>query len=317
MIGLIIQLITTTSKLTNELIRPGDSIPLLDDDKKPKGAEALPRLRDPKQSVRLARLEWHRAAVLAGAMFNNGFRSQYLATVAEGMSKDSAAIIDKYVRPSDRSVMQGEPAKTDPKDAKEFEEIADEFLTEAAEIAARIERPIWKNMALARTAIQASESEQYDRAFSIARSIENAEARAQALLLVAESQCRHQQAEQATRTYSEVAEAVARVDQGGLRKVLTGFLVDSLISTGRFEDARACLVLYPTEPDRFVALGAVAESQGRRGSPDAARAWIAHEVPEAYRSALYRRVNNGILISIQNNRNQTYRDREPLTVPGR
>ena len=60
---------------------------------------------------------------------------------------------------------------------------------------------------------------------------------------------------------------------------ITGYLVDSLISTGRFEDARACLVLYPTEAERFVALGAIAESQGRRGSADAARDWIARDVP--------------------------------------
>ena len=97
--------------------------------------------------------------------------------------------------------------------------------------------PIWKNTALERTAINAGESQQYPRAFSIARSIQNAEAQVPALILVAESQCRHRQVVEATKTYAEVAEAVARVEQDGLRGVLTGYLVDSLISTGRFEDA--------------------------------------------------------------------------------
>ena len=140
------------------------------------------------------------------------------------------------------------------------------------QVCQEIERPIWKNTALERTAINAGESRQYPRAFSIARSIQNAEARSQALILVAESQCRHSPPEEATKTYAEVAEAVARVDQDGLRGVLTGYLVDSLISTGRFEDARACLVLYPTASERFVAMGAIAESEARRGSAERARA---------------------------------------------
>ncbi len=44
---------------------------------------------------------------------------------------------------------------------------------------------------------------------------------------------------------------MARVEQDGLRGVLTGYLVDSLISTGRFEDARACLVIYPTASESW------------------------------------------------------------------
>ena len=129
-------------------------------------------------------------------------------------------------------------------------------------------------------------------------------------ILVAESQCRHSQAEQATKTYAEVAEAVARVEQDGLRGVLTGYLVDSLISTGRFEDARACLVLYPTESERFVAMGAIAESEGRRGSAERAREWIARDAPPAYRPALYRRVNSGVLAAIGNSRQSLFSGRD-------
>ncbi len=151
----------------------------------------------------------------------------------------------------------------------------------------------------------------------MAQSIENAEARSQASILVAESECRHNKADLATRTYSGAAEAVARVEQMGLRGVLNGFLVDSLISTGRFDDARACLVLYPTESERFVAMGAIAEAEGRRGSAEKARNWIAREAPPAYRSALYRRVNTGVLAAISNERQNQYTSRSPAANIGR
>src|SRR5262249_30747885 len=152
-----------------------------------------------------------------------------------------------------------------PEEVKEFASGADGLLVEAERLAQHIERPIWRNLALVRIAISAGESQQYSRGVAIAESIGNAEARAQALILVAEAQCRHGQANEANRTYSGAAEAVSKVERTGLRGVLTGYLVDSLISTGRFEDARACLVLYPTRSERFVALGAIVESQGKRG----------------------------------------------------
>ena len=46
-------------------------------------------------------------------------------------------------------------------------------------------------------------------------------------------------------SYEEAAKAVATVQQDGLRGVLAGFVVDSLIASGRFQDARKCIVLYP------------------------------------------------------------------------
>src|SRR5271166_6192478 len=96
----------------------------------------------------------------------------------------------------------------------------------------------------------------------------------------------------------------------GLRGVLTGYLVDSLISTGRFEDARACLVLYPTASERFVAMGAIAESEARRGSAARAREWIARDAPESYRPSLYRRVNSGALAKIGTSRQSASSGRE-------
>ena len=199
---------------------------------------------------------------------------------------------------------------------KDYEKTADDFLVEATRIAAEIERPIWRNLAFVRTAVVAGESNQFDRAVQIARDIENPEARAQGFLLVAESLARARKDEAATEGYSQVAQAIARVRQDGLRGVLTGFLVDSLISTGRFEDARASLVLYPTESERFVALEAIAEQQGRRGSAGDAREWIAREAPPEYRAALYRRVNNGLLAAVRNERSNMFGGgREGLAAP--
>ncbi len=162
-----------------------------------------------------------------------------------------------------------------------------------------------------RIALSASDSRQYNRGVEISRTIENAESRSEALLLLAEAQCRAGQDEAATPTFQAAAEAVASIPQDGLRGVMTGFLIDSLISVGRFEDARACIVIYPEESERFVALGAIAEAQGRRGQADSARRWIATEAPPAYRSALYRRVVIGVLTAVETARSKEFLG-EPL-----
>jgi hypothetical protein len=134
------------------------------------------------------------------------------------------------------------------------------------------------------------------------------------MLLLAESQCRHLRNDDATPAYEAAAKAVASVQQEGLRGVLAGFLVDSLISTGRFEDARACVVLYPEESEKFVALGAIAESQGRRGSAESAKRWIATDVPAEYRPTLYRRVATGVLSAIEANRSKESLRSEPAPL---
>jgi hypothetical protein len=145
----------------------------------------------------------------------------------------------------------------------------------------------------------------------LSRGIDNAESRAEAMLLLAESQCRHGHNDAATPAYEAAARAVASIQQEGLRGVLAGFLVDSLIAVGRFDDARACVVCYPEESEKFVALGAIAESQGRRGGAEAARRWIASEVPPQYRPTLYRRVTTGILAAVEQNRSRESLRSEP------
>jgi hypothetical protein len=173
-------------------------------------------------------------------------------------------------------------------------------------VATKIDRLIWRNRAMVRIALSASDSRQFSRGVELSKTIDNAESRCEALLLLAEAMCRpeHSHPAAATAAYQATAEAVASIPQAGLRGVMTGFLVDSLISSGRFDDARACIVIYPEESERFVALGSIAESQGRRGLADSARQWIATEAPEAYRSALYRRVSMGVMYAIENQRSK-------------
>lgn len=219
--------------------------------------------------------------------------------------------------------------------------LADQILVDSWNVARQVDRLIWKNRAMVRITLAASDSQQFRRGFELARTIENAESRAEAMLLLADAECRRSLDEAAVRvdtlsgfaggaamremkrpdwttrmyerlsaiatpTYQAAAEAIASIPQDGLRGVMTGFLVDNLIAAGRFDDARACAGLYPEESERFVALGAIAEAQGRRGMANSARKWIASEAPDAYRPALYRRVVTGELWAVENERSKEY-----------
>jgi hypothetical protein len=314
---MIIELITRTSAFTEAIYIEGrNRATLIEDQNAP--AEPLPQRKlDPRLAVRLVRLEWRRAAVLARQIINPTFRSEYLERVAETVSRDSGRIID-YIHPTSTTEIEGEPRapKLGEQEIKDLEKSADDFLVEATGIAQEIERPIWKSFALERIAVNAGQSQQFARAYEVANSIQNAERRAQTLILVAEEQCQYKREDEATRTYQAAAQAVSCMDQAALRGVVNGFLVDSLISHGRFEDARACLALYPTESQQFVGLGAVAEGQGARGDAQAARAWIDRDVPAEYRPALYRRVNAGVMAAINKNRQNLYLGESPARAIG-
>jgi hypothetical protein len=311
---LIIEMINATGLLTETLIREGRTQPSLLEPSETR-PEPLARKLDAKLSLRLAKLEWQRGAYMAQRIQNPTYRSEYLDRVVEGLGKDSARIVDQVRPPAEGT--DGNTVAREESENEEYRKGADDFLVEATKIAADIERPIWRNLAFVRTAVVAGESKQFSRAVTVAREIENPEARAQGFLLVAESQARAREDKAANESYTEVANAIARVSQTGLRGVLTGFLVDSLISTGRFEDARASLVLYPTESERFVALEAIAENQGRRGSAADAREWISRDAPPEYRPALYRRVNNGLLAAVRTERSTLFGGgREGQTPPG-
>ncbi|AMV38023.1 hypothetical protein [Planctomyces sp. SH-PL62] len=300
---LVISIVTVSGLLSDSVIReakpqislfPGEA-----------GDGKTPARMPADVAIRLARLEWRRAVHMAGRIRNPTYRSEYLDRAIENMAAGSAMISMEYAQPrSERTV------KATEEELAAFAAQADEILVEGAELAQKIERPIWKNRAMERLAIAAGESGQDERATEIANRIRNAEARARALVLVAEFQARKGRNDDATRSFNLAAEAVASIEQRGLRGVLTGILVDSLVSTGRFEDARASLALYASDAERFVAMGAIAESFGVRRMRDEAREWIQTDVPAEYRSTLFRRLNNGLLRAISEDRAREFQDRD-------
>lgn len=293
---LIISIVTTTGLLAETLLREAKPQTLLFEDFNDGGA---PGRLQPDTAIRFARLEWRRSAYMASLIRNPTYRSEYLERSVENMADGSAVIALEYAGPTSAGGPEGAPSD---EEIADFKKQADEILSEAVSFAQRIERPIWKNRAMESIATAAGQSDQNDRADEIAGAIQNAEARARALVLVAEFQARRNQNTAATRTYNRAAEAVASIPDHGLRGVLSGILVDSLISTGRFDDARACVALYPTDSQKFVAMGAIAESLGSRRMNDEARRWIDNEVPAEYRSTLYRRLSNGMLRAITEER---------------
>ena len=246
--------------------------------------------------------------------------------VAESEASGSASIANEFVKPAETESLADRPAPAARPDRgkpptldervrarqaanEKFKKLADAILVDSFDDARKIDRLIWKYRAMVRIALLAADSQQYARGIELSRGIENAESRTEAMLLLAESKCRKNQKdlnELATVPYEQAARAAASIHQEGLRGVLAGFLVDSMISTGRFEDARASVVIYPELSQRLVALGAVAEAQGRRGAAESAREWIAARFPEQYRPTLYRRVTTGVLWAIEQNRSKEF-----------
>jgi hypothetical protein len=109
----------------------------------------------------------------------------------------------------------------------------------------------------------------------------------------------------ATVVYHEAARSIAAVELTDLRAVSARLLTESLINVGRFEDARAATSLLADQGHRFSALGDIAESQGRRGLADSALRWIERDAPPGQRAALYRRLEEGILATVDQIRTQS------------
>ncbi len=327
----LIAIVTSMASLTDAMLLQGrqvlnESVGLDPDSARP---EALPKGSDPTVLIRTCRLEWKRAYYLAGIIGNPTYRNEMLYRVAESMASGSASVANYVSAPiadpsklppaaaaPPKPAVTPEPAraaqaKPKPADNDTFKKTADDILVDSFDVAKKIDRLIWKYRAMVRIALLAADSEQYSRGFELSRGIENGESRAEAMLLLAEAQTRSNQNDAATASYAAAAQAVSTVTQDGLRGVLAGFVVDSLIASGRFEDARACIVLYPRQDQQLVALGAIAESQGRRGSGESARLWIAG-LPEEFRPTLYRRVATGVLSAIEQNRSKEFDPASPL-----
>ena len=334
----LIAIVTSLTFLTDGLLRlgrePREKLAQMDPDIA--GPEALPKKVDANVLIRLARLEWKRAVYLASIIDNPTYRNEMLYKVSESEASGSASIANDYSSAAELgSLADRVPADDKTKDVKRpslddqandadatkasFKKLADDILVDSFEDAKKIDRLIWKYRAMVRIALAAADSRQYERGIELSRGINNGESRSEAMLLLAESMCRKNQedlSERASVAYEEAAAAVASVRQEGLRGVLVGFLVDSLIATGRFADARACSQLYPDPAQALVALGSVAESQGRRGLAEEARRWIAAEIPPQQRAMLYRRVTIGALTAIEQNRSKEF-NLQDAAVPAR
>jgi len=379
----LIAIVTSLNTLIPVLLRVGlEDTPRRDSDQI--GQNAAPQPMDAATVVRLARLEWKRAAHLAANIGNPTYRNEMLYRVAESEAAGSKAIADAFAQPPEAPISFGNlpqaPAADDPRNEK-FRQLADEILVESFDVAKQIDRLVWKFRAMVQVALQAANSQQFTRGVELALQIDNAKSRAEALLLLADPMCRRERSvslklekplpkddrgnvsfkfpprlasriefqgggdfdwtrsgdprrlilkgfitkaefdqlnallddkvyhralaelyrlynedqDKATPVFQDAAKATASIQAGGLRGVVTGLLVDGLTTAGRFDDARACTVIYAQESDRFVALGDIAYAQARRGAADAARRWIAQEAPEDYRANFYRRVSDGEL----------------------
>jgi hypothetical protein len=265
----------------------------------PEVAEALPPPTskvDRDTLIKRARHEWERAAFLAFRITNPTYRNELMYRVVDGESYGSQTIAREFPSAGSRAGIK--------EAAESYDTIADRILDRSADEAVRIERPVWRDRALVEISVNAAGGRRFVRALRIARLIPQPEVRTDALVRIAEIQARGDHPDEATATYEEAARAVASIPLDDPRAVLAGVLIDNLISVGRFDDARASVVLYPDTPRRLIALGAVAESQGRRGAAEEARKWIGRDVPEQYRSVLYRRVADGIIEAVEQNRSR-------------
>lgn len=261
--------------------------------------DAAPRRLDRVALIRKAQADWRRAAELARVIENPTYRSQILFLVADSMAGGSQGIVSDFPKMDGLSSRESTTGLD-----RSYEGLPDRILQDAALVAVEIDRPVWHDRALVAVAAAAAQSRQFGRAVSVARLIPQPEVRTDGLLKVAEAQARLNDPDGATATYKEAALAVASIPLADPRAVLAGVLIDSLISVGRFDDARASVPLYADEARRLIALEAIAESMGRRGQARAALAWINKDILPEFRSQLYRRVSNGVIGAIEYNRNR-------------
>ncbi len=255
----------------------------------PPARPGLQRFKDMQQGNDL----FQRAGELATRIIQPAYQAEKIFSVVERQALGSQTIAQEVVN-------RGPEARADLEEIfPELQNLVDRMFLQAAELSWRIQRPAWRDQGLLAVTSAAATSRQSDRALEFARSIPSPVVRSEAFIRLAEAEARRGIPERTTLAYSESASAIASVPIEDLRATLTNVLVDSLVSAGRFKDARACIDLYPNESRKLSALGAIAESQGRRGLGDDARSWIAQEIRPEHRSLLYRRVNDGVLNSLE------------------
>ena len=249
--------------------------------------------------LQVALPEWELAIDLARRVEDSSARSEAFFRIIESEAFSSQRIITDPIR-SNSFRNRPDPATMAP----EIRSFSDHLLTMSAQHASLIQRPIWRNYANYSIVSNAAASGQFVRGFEIARGVDQPEARTNVLIRLAEGQAINGQQAEATAAYAEAARAVAMIPQVDPRETLVGVLVDSLTSFGRFDDARNCIRMYVTPANQILAYSAIAESQGRRGLADSARKWIATEIGPEHQPLMYRKVNDGVLASIEQNRSK-------------
>ena len=258
----------------------------------------------PSGDDRVDRLEqalaaFNRAAELSALIERPSYRAEAIYFAAEQQAQGGQSI--GFVVTRDPGRLEGDDAALEA-----FERLTSQYIDGAAEWARRIDIPVWRDVALASVATASANADAFEAAARVARSIPGLEIRFEALVTVAEAEARRGSSQHATDVYAEAARTVASIPIADLRGTLTDVLIESLITSGRFPDARRCIVLYSDDVDRLEALGAVAESMGARGLSDEARDWIRREGPSASRDQLFRRVNQGVLSTLQRYGNDSY-----------
>ncbi len=232
---------------------------------------------------------------LAGQVGSSNLRSELFFQIVDNESRASETIaLAGIATEGRRSDLQGLESM--------IARMADRTLVLAANTSAKIAKPIWRDRSMVSIAIAAAASDQFDRGIQVSRGIPQPEYRSDALTRIAEAQARRNLGPEATRTYTEAAHAVASIPLEDPRSILTGVLIDSLISVGRFDDARACVPFFPDDVRKLNALGTIAESQGERRLASSALAWIERDAPPAIRDELKVRVGDGVLKAFENTR---------------
>lgn len=237
------------------------------------------------------------AGQLAQLLRSPTSRSELMDEVAEAWGVRAQSVATEVIRSGkSRRDLQGQE--------QALNKFCDSAVAEGIALANRVERPLWRDRALGMTCLYAAQADLHDRSLEAAALIKAADIRTLAILRAAESLARLSKKERATELYQVSAETLVSIPDPDVRTILAGVLVDSLVSVGRFDDARRCVELFPTEVGKVRVLGAIAESQGRRGLGDKARIWIRSDVDPKYRSTLERRVIDGMLGAIDENRGQ-------------
>lgn len=239
--------------------------------------------------------ERQHAADLASRINSVNLRSEMLFRVVDNESQGSQYIAQEaLLTDGKRSDLKGLEAM--------INRMADRGLVFSANHSARIGIPIWRDRSMVSIAIAAAASDQFDRGIEICRTIPQPEYRSDALVRLGEAQARRNLGAGATQTYDAAAKAVASIPLEDPRGILASVLIDSLISVGRFDDARACVPFYPDQIRRLRALGTIAESQGERRLANSALAWIDRDAPPEFRDRLRLRVNDGVLKAFEKGR---------------